>query len=75
MKETIDIIVEHYGLRLTTADLARLLKTSPASIRTEISAERFPIPTYKDHPGRRAPRFADARDVAKFLDEQRAKAA
>jgi len=68
MKATLDLIVEHYGLRLTTAELARVLKTSPANIRKEISAETFPIPTYKDRPTRRAPRFADARDVAEYLD-------
>ena len=71
MKETIDLIVEHYGLRLTTADLARVLRTTPSNIRKDIFLQRFPIPTYKDHPGRRSPRFADARDVAAYLDSKR----
>lgn len=75
MKDTLDLIVDHYGMRLTIAELALVLKTSPGKVRAEISAETFPIKTYKEKPAKSAPRYADARDVAEHLDRQRAKAA
>ena len=74
-KSTLDYVIDRYGLRLTTADLADVFKTTPDAIRTQISAERFPIATYKDHDGERAPRYADARDVAEYLDRKRPRAA
>lgn len=75
MKDTTDLIIEHYGLRLTISDLSRILKASPGKIRTDISAGTFPIRTYKERPTRSAPRFADARDVSEYLDRQRMGAA
>ena len=73
MRDTLDIVIQHYGMRLTTADLARLLNTTPEKIRNEISADTFPIPTYKEKPGKQAQRYADARDVAEYLDKMRPK--
>ena len=75
MRDTLDIILQQYGLRLTTSDLARILKTSPAKIRNDISANTFPIRTYKQKECKRALRYADARDVAEYLDQLRQKAA
>lgn len=75
----LDIIVELYGPRLNTADLASALKTTPENVRNEISAERFPIPIYKDKPTKkdkgtgRNQWYADARDVAEYLDRMRPK--
>ena len=71
MKTMLDYIIELYGPRLTTADLALVMKKTADAIRTEIAAGRFPIKTYKDHDGERAPRYADARDVAEYLDRKR----
>lgn len=75
MKTTLDYIVERYGLRLTTAELADVMKTTADTVRTQIAAGTFPIPTYKDTDGVRAPRFADAHDVAEYLDRKRPKVA
>lgn len=71
MKTMLDYIIERYGPRLTTADLALVMKKTPDAIRTEIAAGKFPIQTYKDTNGERAPRYADARDVAEYLDRKR----
>lgn len=40
-------ILENYGVRLTMPQLARLLELSEGTIRNQVSAETFPIPTYK----------------------------
>lgn len=71
MKTMLDYIIELYGPRLTTADLARVMKKTADTVRTEINVGTFPIKTYKDHDGERAPRYADARDVAEYLDRKR----
>lgn len=74
-KTTLDIIIERYGMRLNTSKLALALDTTPDNIRTQIATDRFPIPVYKDNDdAERAPWYADARDVADFLDRKRAKA-
>lgn len=75
MKSMLEILVELYGPRLGTADLARALKKTPEHIRNEISAGVFPIRTYKDGDAQSAPRYADVRDVAEYLDRKRDKAA
>lgn len=71
MKTMLDYIIELYGPRLTTADLARVMKKTADTVRTEINVGKFPIPTYKEYDGERAPRYADARDVAEYLDRKR----
>ena len=59
-------IIDRYGLRLDVDQLADLLKLSPGTIRNRIAAGRMPI-CYRD--GGRV--FADARDVAAYLDSLR----
>lgn len=63
-------LIEKYGLRLSLDQLGAELDMSAGAIRNQISEGRFPIPTYLDQ-GRR---WADYRDVAEYLDSQRAKA-
>ena len=75
MTTYLPFILDKYGPRLNTSQLADLLGTSPAEIRNWISSNKFPIKTYKDRDNQRAPRFADARDVAEYLDSARQKAA
>ena len=73
MKDMLDIVIGLYGPRLTTSDLAHALKITPGEVRNQISAGTCPIETYKEKPGKRAPRYADARDVAEYLDRMRPK--
>ncbi|MDN7807043.1 hypothetical protein [Burkholderia gladioli] len=63
-------ILEKYGPRMTLAQLAQLLVMSEGTIRNQISAETFPIPTYKEGGGRYAPYDA----VADYLEHMSAKA-
>ncbi|MFP3432122.1 hypothetical protein SB781_20390 [Paraburkholderia sp. SIMBA_061] len=63
-------ILERYGVRLTMGQLATLLAMSEGTIRNQISAETFPIPTYKEGAARYAPYDA----VAEYLDKMSAKA-
>ncbi|MBF3997314.1 hypothetical protein ISH99_28190 [Burkholderia pseudomallei] len=58
-------ILEKYGPRMTLAQLAQLLTMSEGTIRNQISAETFPIPTYKEGSGR----FAAYDAVADYLDD------
>ena len=73
MTSYLQFILDKYGPRLNTSDLAILFKTSPAEIRNRIHGNKFPIPTFKESNSRTAPRYADARDVAEYLDLQRPK--
>ena len=57
-------ILEKYGPRMTMAQLAQLLLMSEGTIRNQISAETFPIATYKEGGARFAPYDA----VADYLD-------
>lgn len=57
-------ILEKFGVRLTMAQLATLLALSEGTIRNQVSAETFPIPTYKEG----AARFAAYDAVADYLD-------
>lgn len=57
-------ILERYGVRLTMAQLATLLAMSEGTIRNQVSAETFPIPTYKEG----AARYAAYDAVAEYLD-------
>jgi predicted DNA-binding transcriptional regulator AlpA len=58
-------ILENYGVRLTMPQLARLLEMSEGTIRNQVSAETFPIPTYKEG----ASRYAAYDAVADYLDK------
>lgn len=64
-------IVEKYGVRLDTEQLAELLSISPAALRNQITLGTCGIKTYRD--GKK--RWADYRDVAAYLDELRLHAA
>lgn len=74
MSDISDSLFEKYGPKLTLNELAEVLKTSAQNIRKDICKQKFPIKTYKDKAGRRAPRYADYRDVAEYLDLKRASA-
>lgn len=63
-------VLEHFGLRLNVQQLAELMEQKEGSVRNQISAKTFPIPTYVEG-GRR---FASYEAVADYLDEQAAKA-
>jgi hypothetical protein len=63
-------LLEKYGPRLDTEQLAEVLGTTAGTIRNQISAGTFPVKTYTD--GNR--RFADYRDVSAFFDEARMRA-
>ncbi|WP_175994438.1 hypothetical protein [Burkholderia vietnamiensis] len=63
-------ILEKYGPRMTLAKLAQLLLISEGTIRNQISAETFPIPTYKEG----AARYASYDAVADYLDNMSNKA-
>jgi len=63
-------ILERYGVRLTMGQLATLLAMSEGTIRNQVSAETFPIPTYKEG----AARYAAYDAVADYLDDMSKKA-
>ncbi len=63
-------ILEKFGVRLTMGQLATLLAMSEGTIRNQVSAETFPIPTYKEGAARYAPYDA----VAEYLDTMSARA-
>jgi predicted DNA-binding transcriptional regulator AlpA len=63
-------ILEKFGVRLTMAQLATLLAMSEGTIRNQVSAETFPIPTYKEG----ASRYASYEAVAEYLDSMSEKA-
>lgn len=75
MSDYFEYLLATYGPRLTTADLAAVLKRTPDAIRTQIAVGEFPIPIYRDDgkEGSRKPWYADARDVAEYLDSKRPK--
>lgn len=58
-------LTQRYGLTMTMDDLAAVLKISRGSIYNAISAEQFPIPTYRI--GKH--RLAKTADVAKLFEE------
>lgn len=64
------ILAERYGVRLDTKQLADALGLKEGTIRNQISARTFKIPTYEDS-GRR---WADCRDVAEYLENKRREA-
>jgi hypothetical protein len=63
-------ILEKFGPRMTMGQLATLLAMSEGTIRNQVSAETFPIPTYKEG----AARYAAYDAVAEYLDEMSKKA-
>jgi hypothetical protein len=63
-------LIEKYGLRLTLHQLAEALGREESTIRNQLSAETFEIPTYMDG----GKRWADVRDVAEYFDRGRARA-
>ncbi|MFM0250625.1 hypothetical protein [Paraburkholderia sediminicola] len=63
-------ILEKFGPRMTMGQLATLLAMSEGTIRNQVSAETFPIPTYKEGAARYAPYDA----VAEYLDAMSEKA-
>lgn len=63
-------LFERYGARLTIEQLAEVLHFAPTTIYNQVAVGTFGVRTYID--GKR--RFADARDVADYLDECRARA-
>jgi len=64
-------IVEHYGIRLNTEQLAKVLGISKAALYNQISAGTCPVKTYLDG----GKRWADYRHVAEHLDAALQKAA
>lgn len=61
------LVVERYGLRLSLKQLEEIVGLKEGTIRNQIAARTFKIVTYKDGAGR----WADARDVAAYLDKCR----
>ena len=64
-------IAEKYGLRLNTQQLAEVMGITRPAVLNQISANTFPIKTYKDA----GQRWADYRDVAAHFDQCRLLAA
>lgn len=62
-------LLQTYGPRLTLDELAVVLRLSKNTLYNQIAAGALGVKTYMD--GKR--RWADYRDVAKYLDEQRSK--
>lgn len=63
-------LIERYGLRLTMEQLAQVLGLAVATLHARIARGELGIPTYVD--GKL--RWADARDVAEYLDRLREQA-
>lgn len=64
-------IVERYGLRLNTEQLAEVLGITKAALYNQISAQTCSVKTYIDS----GKRWADYRHVAEHLDALHATAA
>lgn len=64
------IIVEKYGLRLSIEQLSDALGIAKNTIYNQIAQGTFKVKTYVDG----GKRFADYRDIATYLDSQRASA-
>lgn len=65
-----EYLKETYGLHMTVNELSEVLRLAPSSVRGAISADRFPIPTFRV--GNR--RLAHVDDVAGYLQSQREQA-
>lgn len=64
-------LLERYGLRLNSTQLAEALGITRAALHNQISAGTCPVKTYLES----GKRWADYRDVADYFDSIRAKAA
>lgn len=64
-------LLERYGPRLNTKQLAEVLGVTAPTLLNQISAGACPVKTYLES-GRR---YADYRDVAAYFDAARQKAA
>lgn len=73
MKDIGDWLLEKYGPRLDTGQLADLFRTTAADIRQRISDGTLGIPTYQKTPKRGSPRYADVRDVVEYFNKSRPK--
>lgn len=62
------LVAEKYGLRLTVEQLADALGLARNTIYNQLAKGTFGIKTYLDG----GKRFADYRDLAAYLDQQRA---
>jgi hypothetical protein len=63
-------LMEKYGPRLGTDELAEVLGISPRTLANKVYRCEVPLPVYKDQ----GKVWADCRDVAEYLDACRAKA-
>lgn len=63
-------LLEKYGPRLGTDQLAEVLGLSPRTLGNKVYRGEVPLPVYKDQ----GKVWADCRDVAEYLDACRAKA-
>lgn len=63
-------LLEKYGPRLTVAQLAEVVGSAEQTIYNKCAKGTFPVLTYVDG----GKRFADYRDVAKYLDDCRERA-
>lgn len=61
-------LLDRYGPRLTMRQVAEALGVGESTVRNRIAAGTITLRTYLDG----GSRFADARDVAEYLDECRA---
>lgn len=62
------LMIEKYGPRMNMTQLAAMMEIAETTLYNQISAGTCPIPTYREGKAR----FADVRDVAKYLDDARA---
>jgi hypothetical protein len=63
-------LLERYGPRLGREELAQVLGVTPKTLEKKIYAATLGVATYRDH----GKVWADARDVAEYLDECRKRA-
>lgn len=63
-------LMERYGPRLGTDELAQVLGVSVKTLGNKLYRGEVPVATYKDQ----GKVWADARDVAEYLDECRKRA-
>lgn len=65
------LMFETYGPRMDTAALAKALGYELSYVRRMLGSGSFPVPAYKDG----ASWYCDTEHVAKYLDDQRQRAA
>ncbi|WP_322054734.1 hypothetical protein [Paraburkholderia bannensis] len=67
--------MKRFGVRLSVPQLAQLLSMAEGTVRNQISAEIFPIPTCKEGSARFAPYEAVAEYRDRMSEQARQKAA